>query len=240
MRSAPSEPRCELARASSAPLWSVVLGGLLASACAVVEPLPVPERVDAAADATALGPQHGVDASLVGGTADMTVVTPACGLRDVRINELSTGGANGATDEYVELYNPCTQAVALAGASIAYRAATSGGDNFTIVVFGATHSVAAHGRFLVANGNYAGTADVKPFQAGAGLAASGGGLGLKDAAGAVIDSLGWGSAVNAYVEGHPVAAPSTAQAAARKTDGLDTDDNMADFALSAPSPGAAN
>jgi hypothetical protein len=165
--------------------------------------------------------------------------TPGCDVHQVRINELSTAGPGGATDEFVELYNPCPNTVTLYGAKLAYRAATSGGDNFTLYVF-AQHGVPAHGTFVVANGNFPGTADCKPFQTGGGLAAAGGGVALKDGADAVIDSIGWGTAVNGYVEGHAVAAPSSGESLGRKTDGTDSNDNAADFELGTPTPGALN
>ena len=79
----------------------------------------------------------------------------------------------------------------------------------------------------------------------AGLAAAGGGVALRDGDGSVVDSVGWGTATNAFVEGTPTAAPATTAApgtsAARLPNGHDTNDNSADFgAATPPTPKASN
>ena len=79
----------------------------------------------------------------------------------------------------------------------------------------------------------------------AGLASAAGGVGLRSADGALVDSVGWGTATNAFVETAAAAAPPIAAApgtsGARNPDGHDTHDNSADFTVDdSPSPGAVN
>jgi hypothetical protein len=61
--------------------------------------------------------------------------------------------------------------------------------------------------FLLFGGSaYAGaTAPNQSFSTG--LAAGGGGVALRDASGAIVDSVGYGDAVNVFVEAHPATAP---------------------------------
>ena len=75
--------------------------------------------------------------------------------------------------------------------------------------------------------------------------ATGGGLALRDADGTIVDSLGYGDAVNAFVRGTaapaPTPAPSPGNSDVRLPDGHNTNDNSVDFTVSAsPSPRAAN
>jgi hypothetical protein len=68
---------------------------------------------------------------------------------------------------------------------------------------------------------------------------------LRDSAGAIVDSMGYGDVTNAFVEGRPASAPpataSPGSSAVRLPDGHDTNDNAADFSVSAsPSPGSSN
>jgi hypothetical protein len=77
------------------------------------------------------------------------------------------------------------------------------------------------------------------------LAAGGGGVALRDSSGAIADSVGYGDAVNAFVEAHPTTAPPATAApgssAVRLPDGHDTNDNAADFSVSSsPTPGSSN
>jgi hypothetical protein len=73
------------------------------------------------------------------------------------------------------------------------------------------------------------------------LAGTGGGVGVRDGSGALVDSVGYGTATNALVEGTAVAAPPAGSAAARIPDGTDTNNNAADFTVTAtPTPKASN
>ena len=175
-----------------------------------------------------------VDAATPAGPADLAT---GCDVHAVKVNELQTAGPGGASDEFVELYNPCLTAVAMKNAVIVYRAATSSTDAFAFWTF-TTETIAAGGHFVVANTNYAGASDAKPFTTG-GMAATGGSIALKLGS-VVIDAVGWGTATNAYVETSAVGAPASGQSAARKPDGTDTGHNAVDFVLGAASPGAAN
>ena len=98
--------------------------------------------------------------------------------------------------------------------------------------------------YLFGGSGYAGThrAD-QAFSAG--LAATAGGVGLRDAGGKLVDSVGYGTATNAFVETRPAPAPpSTAVPGSsdiRLPDGTDTEDNGADFTVTAtPTPGVPN
>jgi hypothetical protein len=68
---------------------------------------------------------------------------------------------------------------------------------------------------------------------------------LRDPNGKLLDSVGYGTATNAFVETRPAPAPpataSPGSSGIRLPDGTDTNDNGADFRLTAtPTPGAPN
>ena len=171
-------------------------------------------------------------------SVDLATPPSGCDVHALKVNEIRTAGVGGASDEYIELYNPCANAVSMSGAKVVYRAAASTSDAFVFWMF-STEKVPAGGHFVLANSGYTGTADAKPFM-NSGMAATGGGVALKDSTEAVIDSVGWGTATNAFVESHAVSAPASGQSASRVPDGTDTNNNVADFVLGASTPGASN
>jgi endonuclease G len=71
------------------------------------------------------------------------------------------------------------------------------------------------------------------------MGGAGGGLAIRlgeNNSGAIIDSVGWGSANNIFVEGTPTAAPAANNGQKRKQNGCqDTDNNLNDFESTAPS-----
>lgn len=158
----------------------------------------------------------------------------------IRINEFSTGVEGALTDEFVEIFNPGIAAADLSGYRLVYRSATGTSDVSLVTV--ADGTTLAPGAFLVFGGSgYSGT----PFQSfSSSLASSGGGVGIRDATGLLLDSVGWGAATNAFVEGTaaavPTVAPAPGKSDARHPDGADTNDNAADFTEGDPTPGAAN
>lgn len=159
-----------------------------------------------------------------------------------RINEVQTDGAGGASDEWVELYNPCGQPFPLAGWKLMYRSATNSTATDTSTVGMLSGSIDANGYYLVANTNYSGaaTADIKPFSGGGGLLLTGGAVGLRDPSGTLVDGVGWGNANNPFVETSAAIAPASRRSIARHPNGADTNNNANDFTDSTPSPRASN
>ncbi len=161
----------------------------------------------------------------------------------VRINEVMTGSTGAAANEFVELVNAGSASADLSGFKLVYRSATGTADTTLATIPDGT--VLAPGSFyLLAGSGYAGSAEPDRSLA-TGLASSGGGVGLRDASGALVDSVGYGTATNAFVETAPAPAPPTVDAPgssiARVPDGNDTNDNSVDFRVAQPpSPKASN
>jgi hypothetical protein len=165
------------------------------------------------------------------------------GTSTVRVNELMTGSTGAAANEFVEIVNTGTAASNISGFRLAYRSA-AGTSDVTLATVPTGTTLAPGGFYLFGGNAYAGTrAPDQSFSTA--LAGTGGGVALRDSAGAIVDSVGYGDAVNAFVEGHPASAPPATDApgssAVRLPDGHDTNDNAADFSVSAsPSPGSSN
>jgi hypothetical protein len=162
---------------------------------------------------------------------------------DLSVNELMTGVTGTASNEFVEIANTGEAAADLSGWKLVYRSAAGTSDVVLATVADGT-SLTPGGFFLFGGAAYAGgpTAD-QSFSAS--IAATGGGVGLRDASGNLVDSVGWGTATNAFVEGTVAAAPPTTEAPGTSTgrvpDGDDTNDNAADFVLDdSPTPKATN
>jgi hypothetical protein len=175
-----------------------------------------------------------------GGDARIRCVLPPAPATAIRINEFSTGVDGALTDEFVEIVNAGAEAVDLSGYKLVYRSA-SGTSDVTLAAIPEGTTVAP-GAFMVFGGaGYSGTA-AQSFSVS--LASAGGGVGIRNATGLLLDSVGWGSATNAFVEGAAAVAPATMPAPgrsdARHPDGEDTNDNAADFPEGDPTPGGAN
>jgi lamin tail-like protein len=155
------------------------------------------------------------------------------------LSEVVTGGTS-ASDEFVELANQGPLAVDLAGLEVAY--ATSSGATITRKGTWSTTQLLEPGqRVLLANslGSFAVVADLTYS---GGLSASGGALVLRPVGGTAIDAIGWGDAVNAFVEGTAVPASPASSSLERHPggaggNGIDTNDNGSDwFVQGSPSP----
>ncbi len=171
------------------------------------------------------------------------VVTSSCHLV---INEIQTQTTQAASEEFVEIYNPCTSAVSVASFKLGYRAATntspaSSADSATLYTF--SGSLGAGAYFVLGGSSFGGT---KNGSLSSGLATSGA-VALRDASGAIVDSVAYGTvtAGNAFIETAPAPLPPTSASPGssieRLPNGADTDDNSHDFqAASTATPGAAN
>jgi hypothetical protein len=217
---------------SQAPDDSSPAGDL---AAAPVEDLAAPLDFARAADAGA----H----DLAQATADLA--QPPALACHVVINEVQTGTTRTGTEEWVELYNPCSSAIALAGWKLAYRSAgntngAAGSDSSSLYTW-SSGSIPAGGYRVYAGGGWTGASD---GALGSGLASAGGAVGLRDASGALVDSVAYGTAAGGFAESTAAPAPPTTTGGAsisRLPNGADTDDNSADFHVTnTPTPGAAN
>ncbi|WP_243230583.1 ExeM/NucH family extracellular endonuclease [Microbacterium sp. CIAB417] len=166
------------------------------------------------------------------------------------INEayLSGGSAGAAfTNKFVELYNPTSEPVTLDGLSLQYRSATGTGPSHGVAAL--TGVIPAGGYFLVqggsngSNGQALPTADVvgalNPSGTNGTIALVEGTAavtltpGSSVGAQGVIDLLGYGSSNTFETAAATAPAGNTDVKSLNRTDGADTDDNSADFTLSA-------
>lgn len=154
----------------------------------------------------------------------------------VVINELMPRGSKGATEEFIELYNPNSCAISLGGWKLPYRSNTGGG-NAVLHTFAAGQSIAAGSYLVLGTSLFTGNKDITIADG----MADDGQVGLLDDTGTVVDALGFGGAKGPYVEGTAAPAAPTNGSVGRKSDGLDTDNNASDCkGFNKPTPGAAN
>ena len=175
------------------------------------------------------------------------------GAGNIVVGELfAAGGNTGAayTNDYVELFNRGSGAVAIDGWTLQY--ATAAGTSWQSTPL--SGSIPAGGRYLVqlASGGTNGTALPTPDATGASnLAVSGGKIAVVSAATALTcgasagscagaagleDLVGYGSAAD-YEGAGAAPAPSATTAIARSGGGCtDADDNASDFASASPNP----
>lgn len=158
----------------------------------------------------------------------------------IAINELQTAGSAGAADEFVELHNPGANPVDLKGSRLVYRSAMGSTDT-TLITFTNSVLVAPSGYLLLTGPAYSGSSPSDAAWGSGTLAATGGSVALKNPANEPVDSVGWGTANNLYVEGSPTSVPASGQSIGRIPDGRDTGNNANDFQLrSTPTPRGSN
>jgi hypothetical protein len=158
----------------------------------------------------------------------------------VTINEVSTNGPLGSlgagTNEYVELYNRCAVDVGLSGTRLLYRSAT-GTANITLHNLAVGTLITGGGYLLFAN---MGFTDVPADGAlTSGLALLGGGVALTHGT-STVDSVGYGTATNAFIEGTVAVAPVEGASISRVPNGADSNVNSVDFVAAPRTPRAAN
>lgn len=153
------------------------------------------------------------------------------------ISEFRLRGPSGGNDEFIELFNPTGAAVDIGGWKIARS--NNAGTTATQIIVSANTVLQPGQHFLAVNTNasgpYSGAASGDQTY-GTGIADDGG-LALIDASGVIVDQVGL-SIGSAYKEGTTLT-PLTTNVDRGYTRALggcsDSDDNAADFTLSAPS-----
>ena len=155
------------------------------------------------------------------------------------VSEVQTGGVS-ASDEFVEVANQGAAPVDLGGLELVY--VTASGTTVTRKATWSSPTILDPGRrTLIVNsaGVYLPIGDATYS---GGLAATGGAMVLRVVGGTPLDAVGWGDAVNSFVEGTPGAAPSAGSSLERLPggaggNGTDTNSNATDFFVQgAPSP----
>ncbi len=156
----------------------------------------------------------------------------------VVISEFRTRGPNGASDEFIEIYNNSPVAIDIAGWKI--RASSGSGSISTRVTINSGMMLPAEGHFLATNSaGYSGLlAGDQTYSSGV---ANDGGIALTLPNDTVVDQVGM-SAGSAFKEGmHLAPLPSDANQSYERQPGgpygssADTDDNFSDFHLLTPS-----
>jgi hypothetical protein len=154
------------------------------------------------------------------------------------VNEVETGGSSSAADEFVEIANAGTAPVDIGRFKLVYRS-SAGTSDVSLATVPAGTVLAAGGFYLFAGSGYTGSATAdQSFSTG--LASTGGGIGIRDSSGRLIDSVGYGTATNALVEAAAAPAPSAGSSIARHPDGHDTQSNASDFTVGDTTPRASN
>jgi len=156
----------------------------------------------------------------------------------VLVNELMTASPTSAASEFVELVNAGGATADLGGYRLVYRSST-GTTEETLAAVPAGTTLAPGARYVFGGTTFWGTSNQKY---NSGLASAGGGVGLRNSTGELLDSVGYGNGTtNAFVEGAPALAPSAGTSISRLPDGHDGNFNAQDFSsTSPPTPGAVN
>jgi predicted extracellular nuclease len=158
---------------------------------------------------------------------------------NVVINEFAVASTTSAADEYIEIKNISAAPVDINGWRLVYRSA-AGVTDVAIINWTTSTIIPAGGYLLIANTTgYSGTKipDFTWTSGGTGtFSGTSGGLALRNGpanTGTIIDSVGYGAATNAFVEGTAEPVHASNQALHRSQD---TDNNSADFSSAARDP----
>ena len=162
----------------------------------------------------------------------------------ILISEVQVRGSLSPTDEFIELYNAGDNPIDLNGYRLYYQdAAASSG---TLYFHWVSETVIPPYHHLLLARVRSGSSGYDGIVSADGYFSLGigdhGSLALYDPNGLIVDSVGWGTVDNAYVEGSPAPQPGPEGSIERLPggsagNGTDTDDNASDFVLrSVPAP----
>ncbi len=167
-------------------------------------------------------------------SAETQVVSP-----NIVISQFQVAGGV-ASDEFIELHNISSNSVDLNGYRVVYRSA--GGTNDNAMVEWTTSTIVPAGAYyLVVSSTYDGSVpgNGQPYNTSmVSMSATGGGIGLRIGAlntGVLIDSVGYGTATNSFIESTVTTAPLVNTSQSRASNGCqDTDNNANDFSNTNP------
>lgn len=159
---------------------------------------------------------------------------------NIVISQFQVAGGT-ANDEFIELHNTSANNVDLNGYRIVYRSA-AGTNDVAFVEWTTSTMIAPGGYYLIASTAYDGSVTpnltYNPTTCSCSMSATGGGLAIRNGAlntGIIIDSVGYGTATNAFIETAVTDAPAANAGRARVNVACqDTDNNANDFLLINP------
>ncbi len=166
-------------------------------------------------------------------SSDIVMVSPHLVVSQFQV----AGGV--ATDEFIELHNLSSDSVDLNGYRVVYRSA-AGVNDVAMVQWNTSTIVPPGGFYLVTSNTYDGTVsgNISYSTGSVSMSGTGGGIGIRLGdlnTGVLIDSVGFGTATNIFVEAAATAAPAANASQSRKSSGCqDTDNNLSDFANTNP------
>lgn len=155
--------------------------------------------------------------------------------------QVAGGSSVPANDEFIEIHNTSSSSIDLNGFRVVYRSA-SGTNDVVFAQWTTGTIVPAGGYYLIASTSYDGTVTpnltYNPSTCSCSMSATGGGLAIRNGAsnsGVIFDSVGYGSASNAFIETAVTTAPAANASQARVNNGCqDTDNNANDFSTVNP------
>ena len=156
------------------------------------------------------------------------------------ISQFQTGGGT-AEDEFIELHNAGAAPIDLNGYVLVYRSASGTTDVGPFASWTSSTVIQPGQYYLIGATSYDGSAAAdktyNPATCSCSMGVAGGGLALRPAANATpIDSVGWGTATNAFVEGSVTPAAPVNDSRSRQNSGCqDTNNNANDFVATSPS-----
>ena len=157
------------------------------------------------------------------------------------VSQFQTAGGT-ANDEFIELHNVSSNPVDLNGYRVVYRSA-GGTNDVPFVEWTTATIVAPGGYYLIASTGYDDSVTpnliYNPTTCSCSIGAAGGGIAVRSGAvnsGVLIDSVGYGTATNAFIETAITSAPPANAGSARINNGCqDSDNNASDFNILNPS-----
>jgi len=177
------------------------------------------------------------------GSITVTVTTVPC---HPVINEIQTGSAASAADEWVEVFNPCTTPFDVTGWTLDYRAANATGTTDTNQMVTLSGIIDSTDTRLFCGGSVVGPICDGGWASGF-MQQNNGGVGLRSGpkdTGALVDAAAYGSVLpgHPFVEGTVGPALANGKVMARLPyDGHDQNNNLTDFlVITTPTPNALN
>jgi hypothetical protein len=197
---------------------------------------------------TSIGPGSATITVIDQGVSSSFVITVTAAQCHPVINEVQSGSAAGDSDEWVEVYNPCTSAIDVTNWTLDYRSANATGATDTnLLVTLPSGTMSTQSMFLFCSNTATELGFCDAMWTGGVMATQNGAVGLRSGAkdtGALVDSMAYGTVMpgHPFVEGTSALPLVNGKVLARLPfDGIDQNNNVGDFVLTdMATPGGFN